>query len=220
MLPLIRNPFYGLASYECQTMPDPQEQLRAAVTRWVPLSEAQWQALAAVFVPKTLKAREHLALPEDPTRDVLFVARGLLRFYYASEGGGESNKAFVGEGDFAGPLAAVALGLPLDYGVQALEPTTLLAASHAAFVELVGAEPAFERLSHALTERLLVHKEVRVRSLLQQSATERYLAFLSAYPDLAQRVPQYHIASYLGVTDVHLSRVRREIAGGVRSERR
>ena len=201
-------------------MPDLYDHLRHAVARWVPLSEAQWQAFAGVFVPRALSAREHLVLPKDPGRDVLFVGRGLLRFYYADADGAESNKAFVGEGDFAGPLAAALLGSALDYGVQAIEPTALLAAPHASFVAVAESDPALGRLSHRLTERLLAHKSARVRSLLQQSAAERYLAFLGAHPGLAQRVPQYHVASYLGVTDVHLSRVRRGLAGAARSEPR
>jgi hypothetical protein len=49
---------------------------------------------------------------------------------------------------------------------------------------------------------------MRERSFLQQTATERYLDFCERHPDLLQRIPQYHIASYLGVTEVTLSRLR------------
>jgi len=110
-------------------------------------------------------------------------------------------------------LVAAARGLPLDYGVQALEPTTLLATPYPAFVALVEErEAVFGRLRQKMMERLLVHKEMRTRSLLQESARKRYLAFLDAHPDLFQRIPQYQIASYLGITDVHLSRLRRALA--------
>ena len=58
----------------------------------------------------------------------------------------------------------------------------------------------------------LIRKELRTWSLQQQRAAERYRDFLDQYPDLAQRVPQYHIASYLGVTEVSLSRLKRSLA--------
>lgn len=188
------------------------QQLRAAACQWGDLSETQWQALASLFMPKEVKAGAHIALPGTEAHEVLFIAQGLLRFYYAAADGAEANKAFVGEDDFAGPLVAAARGLPLDYGVQALEDTLLLAAPYPAFIDLMEHDAAFERLHRTLMERLLVHKEVRTQSLLQQSAAERYRVFCEAHPDLVQRIPQYHIASYLGITDVHLSRVRRALA--------
>lgn len=184
---------------------------RAVVQQWTTLSEAQEEALAKIFTPRTFEAGAHVALPGTGAHAVLFVAQGLLRFYYAAEDGAEANKAFVGEGDFAGPLVAAARGLPLDYGVQALEDTALLAAPYPAFMALVEQEAAFERLHRKLMERLLMHKEIRTQSLLQQSAAERYRVFCEAHPGFVQRVPQYHIASYLGITDVHLSRVRRAL---------
>ena len=74
--------------------------------------------------------------------------------------------------------------------------------------------PAFERLGRKLAEHILVRKERKARSLMLQSATERYASLVAERPDLVQRVPQYHLASYLGMTDVHLSRVRRVLASG------
>ena len=66
----------------------------------------------------------------------------------------------------------------------------------------------FERLGRKLIESLLVRKELRTRSLLQQSAKERYLSFLETYPHLVARIPQYQLASYLGITEVSLSRLK------------
>ena len=193
-------------------MTDPHRALIHAAERWTPLDEAQQRTLADAFAIREVEAQAHLVLPGATDHDVLFVARGLLRFYYPADDGRESNKAFVAEGEFAGALAAANLGLPLLYGVQALEPTTVLATPYTDFVALMEADPAFERLGRKLAELILTRKELRTRSLLLQSARERYLDFVAQHPGLVQRVPLYHIASLLGVTDVHLSRVRRELA--------
>ena len=131
--------------------------------------------------------------------------------YYADADGKESNKAFVAESGFAGPLAASALDLPVLYGIEAIEPTELLVAPWQDFRALFDVDPVFDRLGRSLAELILVRKELRTRSLLQLDARERYLDFLHSSPELAQRLPQYQIASYLGVTEETLSRVRRAL---------
>jgi CRP-like cAMP-binding protein len=188
-------------------------QLREVLKGWVELSERQWGTLADLFRVRAFGAQEHLLYPGSRDFELLFVCEGLLRFYYLAEDGQESNKAFVGENALAGPLAASALNLPVIYGVETLEPTTLLAADFAAFVALYDEHPVFDRLGRKLAELLLTRKELRTRSLLQQSAKERFLEFRAHHPELLKRVPQYHIASYLGVTEVSLSRLKRELVG-------
>lgn len=191
---------------------DTFDQLRDAAARWTSLDDNQWARLASIFRLRTLDRREHLAFPGDTDHDVLFVADGLLRFYYPGDDGKESNKAFVGAGEFAGALAAANLRLPLLYGIEALEPSRVLVAPYPDFVDLMDEDIAFERLGRKLAELILTRKELRTRSMLLQNAAERYADLLVARPDLVQRVPQYHIASYLGISEVHLSRIRGEIA--------
>ena len=173
------------------------------------VTEGEGRRLAVAFEARALDAREPFALPGGAGHDVLFVHRGLLRFYYPSDGGKEANKAFVAEGESAGALGAAALGVPPLYGVEALEPSTVLVAACDALAELMDRDRALDRFGRRLAETILARKERRTRSFMQQSAAERYADLVRSRPDLVQRVPQYEIASYLGVTDVHLSRVRR-----------
>ena len=90
--------------------------------------------------------------------------------------------------------------------------TTLLVAQYADFAVLLEEHPVFVQFQHNLTTWLLNRKEMRTRSLLLGGARERYLDFVERYPQLVGRVPQYHIASFLGITEVHLSRLRRTLA--------
>jgi CRP-like cAMP-binding protein len=187
------------------------QQLRTAVNQWVELTDRQWDKLAAIFHLRTIREQEQMLLPGDYVHELLFVCSGLLRFYYLSEDGTESNKAFAAENMFAGPLAASMLDLPVIYGVQALESTTLLIASYSDFVALFDEDPVFDRLGRKMAEWLLIGKELRTRHLLQYQAKDRYLTFVQTFPELAERVPQYHIASYLGITEVSLSRLKRNL---------
>ncbi len=185
------------------------QQMQTALVKWVDLAEPQWNLLASSFRVKTAQKQEYILLPGAKVHELYFVCNGLLRFYYITDDGMESNKAFIAENTFAGSLTAYNLDLPILYGVQALEPTVLLVASFSDFVALFEQHPIFDRLGRKLAEWLLIKKELRARSLLQQQAKERYLDFVKQYPDLVKRVPQYHIASYLGITEVSLSRLKR-----------
>ena len=178
---------------------------------WVSLSDTQIDRLSEIFHPRTAEVREDILLPHTSVHEIYFVCHGLLRFYYLSDEGIESNKAFVAENSFAGALAAMNLNLPVIYGIQALEPTTYLVAQLQDFIDLYEQDYVFERLGRKFAEWILIRKELRMRSLLQQQARQRYISFMQNYPELISRVPQYHIASYLGITEVSLSRIKREL---------
>ncbi len=185
--------------------------LRRTFAQWAELDDEQWALLAALFHGRTVAARDYVAQPGATEHELIFVGQGLLRYFYSSAEGKESNKAFVAEGELAGPLASALLGLPLAFGVQALEPTTMLVAPLAAFTQLYERDHVFERLGRRLAELLLVRKELRTRSLLEQRASERYQSFVRTHPTLVSRIPQYHLASYLGITEVSLSRLKRAL---------
>lgn len=187
------------------------DQLKRGIGQWVDLTSEQWDRLSAIFKLRRIPANEHFLLPGDHVHEVLFVCQGLLRFYYLSEEGAESNKAFIAEDTFAGALAAFGLNLPVLYGIQTLEPTILFAANYNDFSALFDVDPVFDRLGRKLAEWVLMRKELRVRKMLQSQAKARYLDFLAQEPNLAERVPDYHIASYLGITSVSLSRIRRDL---------
>lgn len=78
----------------------------------------------------------------------------------------------------------------------------------ARFEDLAQRRPAFERAARRMTERLYLQKTLREHEMLTQRADERYRRFREAHPDLEARVSQHHVASYLGITPVHLSRLR------------
>ena len=119
-------------------------QLKTAVSQWVELSEKQWQQLATIFGLREAETRQHIVLPGAIEHEIIFVNQGLLRFYYLGEDGEETNKAFIGENEFAGPLASAALGLPLYFGIQALEETQMLVAQYSDYINLFEQDLVFD----------------------------------------------------------------------------
>lgn len=182
--------------------------MRRALAQWATLSDSAWQVFSKLFVVQHVEQGAHLVLPGAPLHHLYFVSQGLLRFYYIDADGREWNKSFVEEGSLAGAFSSYVLGLPAPYAIEALEPTTVLAARWSEVASLYEADPVFDRLGRRFAEWLLVRKELRERAFLELDATERYQAFLSANPSLAARLPAYQIASYLGITEVALSRIK------------
>jgi CRP-like cAMP-binding protein len=192
--------------------------MRETLSQWADFHDTEWEMLRTLFHPRRIGKSGYALKPGEKPSEILFICSGLLRYFYAADGafqgkdGKDSNKVFLTEGMFSSPVAGCPLSMDALCGIQALEPTVVLAADAAAFNALYDRHPIFDRLGRKLGEWWLGHKESRARAFQTQDARERYLSFTCLHGDLAQRIPQYHVASYLGITEVSLSRIRRSLA--------
>ena len=154
---------------------------------------------------------EYLHQSGDIGEKVFFICSGLVRFFYITEDGKEHNKSFSKENQFAGALQFSFDPQPSRFYIQALEPTQVLGISLDGLNALYTQSIAWANLGRLYMETLAVRKTNREAEFLLDTAETRYQTFLSQDPELAERLPLYHIASYLGITDVALSRIRRRI---------
>lgn len=166
-----------------------------------------WRLLEAELRPLSLAKGELFIRPGEPAGRVALVRSGLLRFYYVDQKGAEFTKAFRGPGELAAAFAELLLGVPSRTHVEALEDSRLLACDYARLDRALAGFPEWQRAARLIAEHFYVVKERREFELLQLSASERYDRFAHEYPGLAARIPQYHVASYLGITPVALSRI-------------
>lgn len=166
-----------------------------------------WRALEARLRPRRLAKGEFFLRPGEASASVALVRRGLLRFYYTDTSGAEYTKAFRAEGELASAYAELLLGIPSRTHIQALEDCELLAADFGALDAALSPFPSWQRTARLIAEHFYVVKERREFELLQLSAEERYGRFVEEFPGILERLPQYHVASYLGVTPVALSRI-------------
>jgi CRP-like cAMP-binding protein len=105
-------------------------------------------------------------------------------------------------------------GRPSDQRIEAVEPTVLLAIPREPLMAAYEEDHAIERFGRLLVEEALIGTQLRASRLLNLSVEERYETFMRTRPEVARRLPQYLIASYLGVTPEALSRIRGRIARG------
>ncbi|MBK7151098.1 MAG: Crp/Fnr family transcriptional regulator [Sandaracinaceae bacterium] len=185
-------------------------QLYARAMRHVaPLSDDEIAAGLVLVRVRELARGEHLLRAGDPARDVAVVVTGLLREHFLLADGSERTKAFVLEGELSGSLADLLSESPARAYIVAEEPCRLLVVDFAESAALAAKSPAWAQVRARATEALLRIKAEREYELLGLDAAARYAAFRARYPGLEARVAAKHVASYLGITPVHLSRLRR-----------
>ncbi|MBK6866973.1 MAG: Crp/Fnr family transcriptional regulator [Burkholderiales bacterium] len=189
--------------------------LRRALAQWLPgLADDALARAAADFAPKRLDKGQPLLRHGDVWRHVLWIERGALRLYFTRSDGREFNKNFFLEGALLCPLTPAMWGEPSLFEIGALEPGVVWRADAASWRARLDAVGAWEPLRTDLLARLVSHKLQREHDLLTLDARRRYAAFCAREPGIAERIALGHLASYLGITDVSLSRIRRH-AGAV-----
>lgn len=146
----------------------------------------------------------------DCSSKIYFVAKGVLRAYYIDLDGNDKTKIFMDEGSACCDDELI-VSAPSNVCIEALENCVLLAVSHKDFRDLIERNDTLKDMWIKALEMSLAYKIRRENDFLVKSATERYLDFKLMFPNLENRVSQKYIASYLGITPVSLSRIRRSI---------
>ena len=187
--------------------------LQAFFTTLTPVSSASWDKFSALFKPRKIHKGDYFITEGQRPKEIGFLGQGVIRAFYRSAEGIEYNKHFFLNPCFVGGYASLIAGTPNQINQQALADCTLQVADFSAIQALYPTCPDIERGARILAERFFVQKEQREIEIVLLDANKRYQIFRSAFPQLEQQIPQYHIASYLGITPTQLSRIRRKNAG-------
>ncbi len=171
--------------------------------------QTELDGILSLFGTRVLQRGEYFLRAGDQSRELAFVNSGLLRFFYQTAAGKEFNKSFIPGNQFATAYSAFLTEMPARFSIQALEESHLLVADLRPVLELFDQCRCWERLGRLLAEQLYIKKETREAEFLLDDAETRYRNFQSSYPGLESRLAQYHLASYLNITPVALSRIRR-----------
>ena len=181
------------------------------IDKVVSVPEDEW----AQFVPhlsfRTFDKNSFLVSAGEVVLNFYFILNGLVRFFYSTEDGKEFNKHFAMENGFAGSFHSLVRRAPCGFYIQALEKTETIVLPNHILNAFYDRHPCWERIGRKMAEQLLLIKEAREKELLLDSLDVRYQRFMKEFPGLSDRIPQYHVASFLGVTDVALSRIRKKI---------
>jgi CRP-like cAMP-binding protein len=183
------------------------EQLLAYLQSIHPLSTDLVAYLGTVLKTKKLAKREMLLGEQQICKNIYFVSRGLVRCYYLLDAT-EVSSWFMKEGDVIVSVESFYTQKPSDEIMQALEECELYYISYDELQYVYKHYPEFNFIGRVLIEKYYILSERRLFSLRMQKASERYRYLLDYHPELILRVPSKFLASYLGITEETLSRIR------------
>lgn len=183
--------------------------LRSYLAARAQISADEFAFIEGLFTPRTLRAGEFLQHAGEPARHAAFVARGCLRSYVIDTKGVERIVQFAPEDWWLADIESLTTGAPSQYFFAAIEPSELLLIDPSSHQQLVDRVPGYAASLRTGIQRHSAAKDRRIVGALAASAEERYEEFMRTYPSVALRVPQWMLASYLGITPETVSRIRK-----------
>lgn len=173
----------------------------------VPPSE--WLHAAKLFSVTRIKKGDYYWRQGEGFRRIGIMVRGLAAAQYEFEDGSQRIKRFLTSGDPVGPYPSIVTGEEVNYSMLCFEDSIFIHMAYQDWEKLLLRHRCWETITRKSLEAEVFEREYREYQLLVCSATERYENFLERRPEYETRLPQYAIASYLGITPVALSRIRK-----------
>jgi CRP/FNR family transcriptional regulator, anaerobic regulatory protein len=186
--------------------------LKAYLLARAAFSAEELAFMQTVFVPRTLAAGDFLQRGGDVARHAAFVARGCLRSFVIDAKGKEHVVQFAPEHWWLADAISLNTGTPSQYFYAAIEDSDVLLIDAPGQQQLVDRVPGYSAALRTGLQKHAAAKDLRIVKALSATAAERYLDFLSTFPTIAQRVPQWMVASYLGVSPETISRIRKDLS--------
>ena len=184
-----------------------QEVIETLHTTYSPLSDACKAELPSHSRIFTVSPSELLVKEGEFADKTYFIVEGCARAYYLKEGK-DITDWFAFEGDFISAINSFFLDVPSPHFIEIMEPATLLEFSRDSVLMFSDKYHDFDRLGRMIVTRTMLQLQQRIVSLQFENAQQKYENLLKIRPDITQRIPLMHIASYLGITLETLSRIR------------
>lgn len=186
--------------------------MRASLTARFAADLNDWDRFVGFFHLQTLAENQHWVRAGELCEEFFYISEGLVRIYYVDQDGNEVNEGFYEEGKMLGPISSFVHGSPCLYYIQAIEACTLVVANYPQFHAYAEDKPDILRFEITFLQSLFLSNAKRDAKRLTSRGEQRYRWFCREYAHLLERIPQYHIASFLGMTPVSLSRLRKNLS--------
>lgn len=181
------------------------------VKRYVNPTEKDLQLFSSYLNQLSVAKGKFLLQPGTQVMHEYFVIKGCLKAYYLDDKGHRHIIQFAIENWWIGDFDAFFNAVPSKLHIEAVEDATLLSINYNNLQQLFKIAPVFERYFRLLTTNAFISQRKRILSSLEKDTKDRYLEFCESYPDIENRIANYDIANYLGVSAENLSRVRSKL---------
>jgi len=181
------------------------------IKRYVVLTKDDEQQFTTIVKTQRVKKRQFIEQPNFICTNQTYVLKGAFRSYFVDKQGNEHTIQFAVEDWFISDFNSYITQTPASLFVEALEDGIIQQIGYDDVEKLCRTNPKFERFFRLVAQKSFAYAQRRVLSNLGKTAEERYLEFFNMYPHIVQRVPQYALASYLGMSAEFLSKIRKRI---------
>lgn len=178
----------------------------------ISLSEADIAVLNETVIIRDYIKGQYLLQQGDICRYSAFILSGCAKTFLLDDDGNEHVLNFAVEDWWCGDIASYVRQTPADYNIQFLENTKVVLFPKEKEEELFEKIPKLERFFRLISEGGLIATQKRIVRGFSMTAKEHYIYFSKQYPHIEQRIPQYMLASYLGITKEFLSKIKKQIA--------
>lgn len=186
-------------------------QFKHFINQISPLSKEPFEALSNCFHPFELKKNAFFVKEEESAKQIGFLYKGIVRAYFVNSKGKEYNKQFFMAPSIIGAYTSLLTKNPNKIAQQALTDSQILVANYAEIEPLYEQFHELERLGRKIAEYYFLEKEKKEIEMALLDASQRYLILRETFSQIETIIPQYHIASYLGITPTQLSRIRKNM---------
>jgi|SRR5215831_7138421 len=183
----------------------------ASLRKYINISPEEADLLMSKLTVRKVRKKQWLVTPGEPCKTQYLVSQGCFRAYFLHENGNQHITKFASEGWWITDIESFFNGTAATLYVEALEDGEVIPVHNDILEQLYEQVPQLNKYFRLVYQKALVHCSQRVLRTISASATEHYERFLALYPNLEQRIPQYMVASYLGITPEFFSKVKMQV---------
>ncbi|HEY8929902.1 MAG TPA: Crp/Fnr family transcriptional regulator [Mucilaginibacter sp.] len=193
-------------------MSEYHETLEAHLTDFAALTEKDIADSKPFWKPRKIKKGDFFNMQYVVCNDLGLVVKGIFRIYYSNpDTSEETNIFFFSENQFIVSFRSFITRNACHYFIQALEDCELIYISYRDLTGLYETHPNWAKFGRLLAELFFTYSQTRAEELLFFTHEQRYIRLLDEHPNIVNRIPAYHISSYLGIKNPSLSRIRKRI---------
>jgi len=182
------------------------------IKQYVELTKEDEKQFVSIIRKTRLKKKQFIVQPSFVCTHQTYVVKGTLRVYFIDNKGNEFTVSFAINDWFATDHYSYFHQIPATLYIEALEDSHIFQMEYNKVEQLCRNNQKFERYFRLIAHKAFAYSQHRILSNLNKTAKERYIEFLEQYPKISQKVPQYALASYLGMSPEFLSKIRRNIS--------
>jgi CRP-like cAMP-binding protein len=186
------------------------EQIRQVIRQMIKISEDELSNFLNQAMIKTFKRQEILSRPNIVPNEIYFINRGLVRVVITDNEGQEHTIHFALENQFIADYSNFIQKQPAIYSLQTMEDTQVVILPRTAIEWGYDKLTEGQKMGRLIAEYYFIYQDDRIKNLYIRTPKQRYDSITSVFPNIHNRVPQHMIASYLGITPIHLSRLKKE----------